>query len=376
MRYALLIFIIGATASAVVAPRWSASRAQTRPEGGAERRERDEVRRTFRLAPGTRVEVSGISGTVEVRTADTDVAEVLIVRSAESRADLERDEVGIENGAQGLTIRGGQRRREPGNGFGPDVLHQVTLRLPRRLDLSVGSVSGRVQVGDVDGRVAVSGVGGAVAVGDVGGQVQVSNVSGGVAVGRASRQVEIKSVSGNVRVGQVSDALSVSSVSGEVRVAGVGGTLSVSGVSGALVAGALAGQSQVQNVSGGVAVERVGAQTEIKSVGGNVEIGESSGSLDVSGISGNLSVGVAKLGEDGARIKGVSGQLELRFRGRPNAQLSTDNISGQVSLDVPDVTIQSRPGAGALRAKIGAGGAPIAIDGVNKDVRLAWSQGK
>jgi hypothetical protein len=374
MRYALLIFIIGATASAAAAPLWSASHAQTQPAGGAERRERDEIRRTFRLAPGTRVEVSAISGTVEVRTADTDVAEVLIVRSAESRADLEQDEVGIENGAQGLTIRGGQRRREPGNGFGPDVLHQVTLRLPRRVDLSVASVSGQVQVGDVDGRVSVSGVGGAVAIGAVGGQVQVSSVSGGVAVGRAGRQVEIKSVSGNVRVGQVSDALSVSSVSGEVRVAGVGGNLSVSGVSGQLIAGALAGQAQVQNVSGGVAVEHVGAQTEIKSVGGNVEVGESFGSLDVSGVSGNLSVGVAKLDENGARFKSVSGQLDLRFKGRLNAQLSADNVSGQVSLDVPDVTIQSRPGAAGLRARIGTGGAPIAIDGVNKDVRLA-SQG-
>lgn len=56
--------------------------------------------------------------------------------------------------------------------------------------------------------------------------------------------------------------------------------------------------------------------------------------------------------------------------------MSADNVSGEVSLDVPNVAVRSRPNARAIRARIGAGGEPIATEGVSKDVRLSPQGGK
>lgn len=286
-------------ASIIPIPRVSAFFAQNKNKDSSELHERDEIRQTFRLSPGTRVEVSSIRGSVEIETANIEVAEIHIVRSARSRDDLEQFKIGIENKPQSLIIRGEQRQRNSGSSFGPDVRHHVMLKLPRRVDLSVRSVSGQVRIGNVDGQVVVSSVSGSLSVGAVDGQVQVNSVSGGVDIGQVNQQVEIKSVSGNVKIGQVA------------------------------------------------------------------------GFLDVSGVSGVLSVGISKLGQRGVQINSVSGQVELRFRGELNAQLSTNAISGKVSIEVPNVTIQSSPGASAIRALIGKGGPPISINGVSKSVRLA-----
>ena len=51
-------------------------------------KERDEINRTYQLAPGAQVEVSSIRGPVEIVNTDSATAEVQIIRTARTRADL------------------------------------------------------------------------------------------------------------------------------------------------------------------------------------------------------------------------------------------------------------------------------------------------
>lgn len=299
MRKTILILLGGVMASIISIPQVAAFFTKSEPadSSSSNLREQDEIRQTLKLAPGTRVEVSSIRGSVEIETANIEDAEIYIVRSANSRAELEQYKVGIEHKAMSLIIRGEQRQGKSGAGFGPEVSHHVKLRLPRRVDLSLQSISGAVKIGDVGGQLAVSSVSGSVWVGAVDGEVQVSGVSGAVTLGRVNRHVELKSVSGGVKIEQA--------------------------------------------------------------VGG----------LTVSGVSGSVSAGLSKL-ERGVQINSISGQVELRFRDELNAQLSTDNVTGEVTIDVPNVAIQSRSGASAIRATIGKGGPAITINGVSNGVRL------
>src|SRR5262245_3828806 len=68
--------------------------------------ERDEIRQSYELTPGARVEVSVIYGPVDIETTDGNTAEVHIVRSARNRADLASRPIGIERTAAGLAVRG------------------------------------------------------------------------------------------------------------------------------------------------------------------------------------------------------------------------------------------------------------------------------
>ena len=51
--------------------------------------EKEEINQTYQLAPGARVDVSGINGRVEVETSNSNTAEVHIIRSARTKEDLQ-----------------------------------------------------------------------------------------------------------------------------------------------------------------------------------------------------------------------------------------------------------------------------------------------
>src|SRR5215510_1669342 len=114
-------------------------------------KERDEFNQTYQLPPGARVEVSSIRGPVEIVTSDTATAEVKIIRTARTRADLEYHKIEVEQTGNSLVVRGVQdpeERRQQNI----QVNHHVILKLPRRIDLQVSSISGSLKAGDIDGQ--------------------------------------------------------------------------------------------------------------------------------------------------------------------------------------------------------------------------------
>ena len=263
-------------------------------------KERDEFNQTYQLAPGARVEVSSIRGHVKITNADSATAQVQIIRSARTRADLEYHKIEIVHADNSLVVRGVQEpehRREQN----VQVNHQVILKLPRRIDLSVSSVSGSLKVGDVDGQTHVSSISGSANIGNVGGKLQVSSVSGSLTVGNVGAEARVTSISGNLRLGQVN------------------------------------------------------------------------GSLDVSSVSGALNATLVSLSPHGIHIKSVSGSVEIAFKSEVNADFKADSISGEVFLDVPNVTRDSEVKFPNVRARIGAGGTPITISSVSGNIRLTRS---
>ena len=277
-----------------------APRAGFTPETAADFQERDEINQTYQLAPGARVEVSSIRGTVEIVNADNTTAEVQIIRTARTRADLEYHKIEVEHASNSLVVRGvqetEQRRRE-----NIQVNHKVILKLPRRIDLSVSSVSGWLKVGDVDGQTQVSSISGSANIGNVGNKLRVSSISGSLEVGNVGAEAHVTSISGSLRLGQVN------------------------------------------------------------------------GSLEVSSISGGLNATLVSLDPQGIHIKSVSGSVEIGFKSDVNADFNAEHVSGQVFLDMPNVTRDSDEKSPNVRARIGAGGTPITISSVSGNIRLTRS---
>ena len=124
--------------------------------------ERDEINQTYTLASGARVEVRGINGTVDIETAAGSTAEVHVVRLARNRDDLNYHKIFVEQTADGLVVRGEEKNHDHGE---HQVRHQVTLRLPRQIDLGVSGVNGGVEIQfaeDLNADVEVTGINGRV----------------------------------------------------------------------------------------------------------------------------------------------------------------------------------------------------------------------
>ncbi|HYP53334.1 MAG TPA: hypothetical protein VEQ42_07325 [Pyrinomonadaceae bacterium] len=188
---------------------------------------RDEIRQTYKLAAGARVEVRGINGPVRVEAVDSDSAEVHVVRRARDRADLERHKIIIENTPdEGLVVRG---EKIDGPEWwklwsGGEVRTEVTMKVPRRAEVKAKGINGSVSLGEFDGAVRVSGVNGRVEIGRSVGTAEVSGVNGGVTLGVARLTgdgLTVKGVNGGVKI-RVADNLNA-----DLEVKGMNGSIDV-----------------------------------------------------------------------------------------------------------------------------------------------------
>jgi DUF4097 and DUF4098 domain-containing protein YvlB len=258
-------------------------------------KERDEINQTYQLAPGARVDVSSIRGPVEIVTADTATAEVQIIRTARNRADLEYHKVAVEQTSNSLVVRGVQEpeQRQQQN---IQVNHHVILKLPRRIDLSVSSISGPLKAGDVDGQTHVSSISGPVNLGNVGSKLQVNSVSGSLGVGNVGADARLNSISGDVRLRQVNGSLDVLSVSGGLNAALV--SLNPQGIHIKSVSGSieiafkteLNADFNAEGISGQVYLDvpQVIRDSEVRSPNVRARIGAGGTPITISGVSGNI----------------------------------------------------------------------------------------
>ena len=186
------------------------------------------------------------------------MAEVHIIRSAQSKSDLVWRKLKIEQTPTGLVI---EPEDEP---LRPDLVrvnHYVLLKLPRQTSFTSSGISGSVNIAAIDGTVQVSGCSGSVIMKETNGPTEISGVSGSVIlnVTRLDESgLRVSGVSGTVEL-RVSDTLdadvSITNLSGRVFI-GIpqpgAGTIRLS----AFVSDEAARSISVSGVSGNVIVRR------------------------------------------------------------------------------------------------------------------------
>ena len=163
---------------------------------------REEIRRSYPLAPGASVELTNINGAIRIETSDTNTADVYVERLASSNEALGRRKVIIEADSNNLRIHG-----EKGDVgflerlFGSNPSEKLTLKLPREIALHTKGVNGALIVAELDGPVEVRGVNG---------RVQIA----------AANSAEFKGINGNITVGLKrlnSDGVTLGGINGNIE---------------------------------------------------------------------------------------------------------------------------------------------------------------
>ena len=186
---------------------------------------REDKRESYELAPGARVEVFNINGSVNIETSDSKIADIYIERSGPSAESLNRRRVDIEYTSNTLKIYGSTGS----TGFWARLFssspsERVTLKLPRQIALFAKGINGPLVSGDVEGSLEVRGVNGRVQVGSASGTAELRGINGNVVL--ALKQLNL-------------DAVSLSGINGNIELrlaAGLNGYLDVKGINGRLVA--------------------------------------------------------------------------------------------------------------------------------------------
>lgn len=182
--------------------------------------ERDEINRSFTLPAKAHVEVSTISGSLDIKAIDGDTAIVQIERTGRSRAELDCNKVVLEQAAGNLAI---QFKTVGGPGCQIQVVHRVQLSLPRDVDLSVNGVSGPINIGEIEGTLRISGNSGNINLAQFGSGSRITGNSGSTNIKLRkldARGLELSGNSGAIKL-YVGDELNA-----DVKVSGQSGSVS------------------------------------------------------------------------------------------------------------------------------------------------------
>lgn len=252
-----LIVLLSITIMAVALTPLTGAGQQRRHAEDREFTEREEINQTYQLEPGARVELSAISGRVDVETTAGSAAQVHIVKMGETRTDLDCYRIAIEHTPSSLIIR--HRQERGGDCESIRAKQQVRLQLPRNVNLKLSGISGPVTVGEIDGGLRLSGISGPVDVAQALGYSEISGISGTVSISiprLSDRGIRVSGISGRVELRLASNLnadLNVSGINGDVnaaapnislnkvghskfagRVGSGGSVISVSGISGSV----------------------------------------------------------------------------------------------------------------------------------------------
>ncbi|MDT7542241.1 MAG: hypothetical protein QOE33_2145 [Acidobacteriota bacterium] len=184
-----------------------------------EQAEREELRQTYQLSPGARVELSNIDGAVTIDTTEGNSAEVVIKSYS---YDANPRKLTVEQTSSSLSIRGVERRGE--GDFSDGTRHTIHLIIPRRSNLVATNMRDNMRVGELDGTVKLDHVAGRVGIAQAAGSAEITNVSGSVSMALArlsGRGVSVSNVAGRVTLRFIEDVnaqLQTSGVKGKVYV--------------------------------------------------------------------------------------------------------------------------------------------------------------
>ena len=165
---------------------------------------RAEIRQKYELAPGARVDIGGINGSVTIETSDTQTAEVYIERTASSDEALKRRQITIEADANRLRIKGETIDHNfVAKLLGSKASERVMLKLPRHISLSGKGVNGAFVVGELDGGLEVSGINGKVHVANAAGTATLKGINGNVVFGMKRIEADgitLSGINGNIEL--------------------------------------------------------------------------------------------------------------------------------------------------------------------------------
>lgn len=235
--------------------------------------------RTYKLAPGSRLELINTNGKISAEPAEGDSVEVSGVRTAKASSDeaakelLDKIEMREEVGVTSVRIEVRTPRLSGMSG------HQVewTIKVPKGVNVDLRTVNGGVRLKGLQGDIAAKTTNGGVSgTGIISQNVQATAVNGGIEIDFGAPlggdgKIEFETVNGGVEIGLPSESkatISARCVNGGVKVTdldvkkdneGASDRESKRRLEGTLNGGGA--RVTLTTVNGGVTLRKVGATT-------------------------------------------------------------------------------------------------------------------
>lgn len=124
------------------------------------------------------------------------------------------------------------------------------------------------------------------------------------------------------------------------------------------------------SVNGRLRVGEIDGEIEVTGVNGSVEMASAARRAEVTGVNGSVAFALASLGPEGVEVSGVNGHVALRLAATVNAEVDVSGLNGRVSNELQNTTVGEQTRS-RFSARVGQGGPPITLNGINGGVTLA-----
>jgi DUF4097 and DUF4098 domain-containing protein YvlB len=270
------------------------------------------VEKELPFSPGEKLEIQLKSGgSINLSGWDRDRIHVVATPSRSYAGAVSIDRAGA--GVKIETDHGG--RRSSGN-------VDLVIRVPRRLDVSLNTMGGRVRITGVEGRLSGTTMGGAVDLSRIAGNVQVTTMGGPITLRDSDVDGSLKTMGGNVLFENVIGNVTGSSMGGNVTQKNVrardGGSdakpMVVSTMGGNVVIDEAPAGAEASTMGGNIRIRSAREFAKAKTMGGNITIEAVEGWVDASTMGGDVEVTMTGSGRRGKRditISSKSGNIVL-----------------------------------------------------------------
>ncbi len=203
-------------------------------------------------------------------------------------------------------------------GRGPKMMMELSLLVPKELEVAVSTARGSITVVDMESSVKASTSSGEVDLRNIGGNVEVSVSSGEIEVVNISGDAFLKAASGTIIAKNVDGDIKSDVTSGKMKLLQLRGNLECS------------------IGYGSVIVEGVGG-VEYRGINADANLVDVRGSVDASTASGDICIRATPEGDMNYKITASSGDISLRFLAvvEGGYVLKVGTTSGAISVDLP-----------------------------------------
>ncbi|MGH9631347.1 MAG: hypothetical protein ACRD7E_23840, partial [Bryobacteraceae bacterium] len=197
----------------------------------------------------------------------------------------------------------------------PVTTLDVEIHAPKSSrQLQIETLSGNLEVYDMDGLVQVGTGGGTIQMDRIGGDVTARTGGGDIELGRIDGSARCLSAGGSIRVASVGGALRLETGGGDIQVRETGGEVRAS------------------TAGGNIRVDRAAAAVFAHTAGGRIDVQEAGGLVTAGNSGGSIRVGAA----NGVQCESAGGLIRLRgTSGAMRAFTDAGSILAELASQVP-----------------------------------------
>jgi DUF4097 and DUF4098 domain-containing protein YvlB len=292
----------------------------------------DQIKKSFTVAPGGRLEVHADRGSIEVTTADTKELKIVVEREAKARnqerekALLADHEVTFDQQGDTVVVKGKLNRNLNASSFfnGPNLKVRYLITTPRRFNVELKTAGGSITISDIEGETKAGTSGGSIKVGNVTGTVRATTAGGSIHVAGATGDAVTETSGGSITLGNMQS------------------------------------EAKANTAGGSIEVQKAGGPTSLGTSGGSIRVKEASSTVHASTAGGSITVNFAKAPPEASKLETSGGGITVQLPEGAALDLDAETSGGGVTSDLP-VTLQGKQQRNVLRGKLNGGGQALTL---------------